>query len=174
MKDGRGGPGRGTTAGEHTCVFWLGEHRYALDAVLVREVVSVPSIVPVPATAAWLVGLANLRGVAMAVLDLVEVLEVPRDGGPPAARENTNVLVLHTGRTLAGVRIDRIEAVYPFDTARLETSAAVGEHPAVKGILTFTLHGGFSATLLDERRLAERIESLRFRKAEGEAVLPAV
>lgn len=40
----RGERARGARAGQHVCVFWLGGDRYALDAVLVREVVAVPEI----------------------------------------------------------------------------------------------------------------------------------
>src|SRR5262245_43307592 len=70
------GRGRGARAGQYVCVFWLGGDRYALDAVLVREVVAVPALLPVPMTPPWLLGLCNLRGVALAVVDLGGALDL--------------------------------------------------------------------------------------------------
>jgi hypothetical protein len=66
---------------------------------------------------------------------------------------------------LAGIRIDRVEAVYRFEEARLEPSATVDEHAAVKGLLSFEAKGGFTATLLDDVRLASRLKELRFSRA---------
>jgi len=169
-----------TRAGQYVCVFWLGGQRYALDAVLVGEVISVPSLLPVPLTPSWVLGLCNLRGVALAVVDLAQVLGLkPASGAaaeanPLAAGAGMPVLVLRSDRVAAGIRIDRIEAVYPFETARFEGAAVLEEHPAVKGILTFETRGGFVATLLDEERVAKRLRELRFKKADaGARALPA-
>jgi chemotaxis signal transduction protein len=163
--------GRGRAkAGEYVCVFWLAGSRYALDAVLVGEVILVPTLLPVPVTPLWLLGLCNLRGVALAVVDLAAVLgmkaassaPLPSAGGVP-------VLVLRTHGVSVGIRIDRIEAVYPFESAQLTPSTAIDEHPAVRGLLSFQARGGFVATLLDEQKVAERLTELKFKKAEAGA-----
>src|SRR5687768_3632061 len=70
-------------AGQYVCVFWLSGQRFAVDAVVVGEVVAVPQVMPVPATPDWLVGLCNLRGVALAVLDLGGVLQLPLAAAAP-------------------------------------------------------------------------------------------
>jgi chemotaxis signal transduction protein len=171
-RSGRSGSSRrrGTAkAGEYACVFWLSGARYALDAVLVGEVVSVPSLLPVPVTPAWLLGLCNLRGVALAVVDLAAVLGM-RTAAPAApSAGGVPVLVLRAHGVTVGIRIDRIEAVYPFDAARLTPSTAIDEHPAVKGLLGFEARGGFVATLLDEQKVAARLKELKFKKAEAGA-----
>jgi len=155
---------RGARSGQYVCVFRLGGQRYALDAVLVGEVVSVPQLLPVPQTPPWLLGLCNLRGLALAVVDLGRVLDLAGAGSEPPPSGAVPVLVLRAGTVAAGARIERIDAVYPFESARLTASAAIDEHPAVKGLLTFEARGGFVATLLDEQRLASRLSELRFRK----------
>jgi chemotaxis signal transduction protein len=126
-KDSRSGRAR---AGQNVCVFWLGGQRYALDAVLVREVVAVPSLLPVPMTPPWLLGLCNLRGVALAVVDLGGVLDLHTPAVPPGAG-GTVVLVLRPAGMLVGIRIDRVEAVYGFDAAKSEAGTGLDEHPAV-------------------------------------------
>ena len=66
---------------------------------------------------------------------------------------------------LVGLRIDRVEAVYRFDQTRLLASATVGEHVAVKGLMSFEARGGFTATLLDEEAVAARLKDLRFSRS---------
>jgi chemotaxis signal transduction protein len=153
---------RGARAGQYVCVFWLGREPYALDAVLVREVVAVPGLLPVALTPAWLLGLCNLRGVALAVVDLGGALDLPTRPAAPAGASGTVVLVLRPGDMLVGLRIDRVEAVYRFDQTRLEASATVSEHVAVKGLLWFAGRGGFTATLLDEEKVSAGLKGLRF------------
>jgi len=162
--------GRGARSGQYVCVFWLGGERYALDAVLVREVVAVPGLLPVPLTPPWLLGLCNLRGVALAVIDLGGALGLEtRAAAAPSPASGTVVLVLRPGGMLVGLRIDRVEAVYRFEQTRLEAVATVDEHPAVKGLMSFEAKGGFTATLLDEEKVAARLKDLRFNKAAGAA-----
>jgi chemotaxis signal transduction protein len=156
-------------AGQYVCVFWLGGQRYALDAVLVGEVIAVPSLLPVPVTPPWLLGLCNLRGVALAVVDLGRVLDMPAAAAAPSAGAGLPVLVLRADGVSAGIRIERIEAVYRFETAKFTASAAFEEHPAVRGLLTFEARGGFVATLLDEQAVTRRLHELRFRKSEAGA-----
>jgi purine-binding chemotaxis protein CheW len=172
---GSGGSGkgsgrtRGARAGQYICVFWLGGDRYALDAVLVHEVVAVPSLLPVPMTPAWLLGLTNLRGVALAVVDLGGALDLPTRPAAAPGSAGTVVLVLRAHGVTAGIRIDRVEAVHRFEETRLEPRATVDEHAAVKGLMSFTAKGGFTATLLDEERLAARLNELRFSNSAGAA-----
>lgn len=163
------GRGRGARAGQYVCVFWLGGDRYALDAVIVREVVAVPGLLPVPLTPPWLLGLCNLRGVALAVVDLGGALDLPTRAGAAPGVSGTAVLVLRAGGRLAGIRIDRVEAVYRFDQTRLEPTVTVDEHPAVKGVLSIQAKEGLTATLLDEAKLASRLKELRFSKTAAGA-----
>ena len=170
LGSGRGsGRKRGARSGQYVCVFWLGGDRYALDAVLVREVVAVPGLLPVPLTPPWLLGLCNLRGVALAVLDLGGALDLPTRPAAAPGVSGTAVLVLRPGGMLAGIRIDKVEAVYRFDQTRIEPAATVDEHPAVKGVLSIEAKGGLTATLLDEAKLASRLKELRFNKSAAGA-----
>jgi hypothetical protein len=57
--------------------------------------------------------------------------------------------------------VDRIEAVYTLEGARLEPAAST-EHPAVKGLLEVGA-ATTAATLLDHAELARRVSEARFR-----------
>lgn len=152
---------RRSREGLYACVFWLGGQRYALDTVCVLEAVLLTQLVPVPLSPPWLVGLTSLRGMPLPVVDLPEVLALPK---VPEAREEATekpALVLRVEGIFLSGRVDRIEAVYPFAAARLEAAASAAEHPAVRGLLEVGKAGG-PATLLDHVELSRRVNELRF------------
>jgi len=152
-------------AGEYVCTFWNAGECFALDTVLVAEVVAVARVTPVPLSPSWLLGLHNLRGTPLVIADLFQVLDLP--GGGSYAGGPMDVLVLRTAAVLVGIRIERIGAVHGYDGVVRE-SAAAPEHPAVKGLLKIASRGGQVATLLDEGHVSERLAALRLRRpAEG-------
>jgi purine-binding chemotaxis protein CheW len=151
--------GSKSRSGIHACVFWLGSQRYALDTVDVVEAITLTQLVPVPLSPPWLLGLTSLRGTPLPVVDLPAVLTLPAPGTDSAAGQP--VLVLRVDGILLGGRVDRIEAVYTFEGARL-LPADSAEHPAVRGLLEAG-NGAVPATLLDHAELARRVNELRFR-----------
>src|SRR6185295_6776910 len=62
------------------CAFWLGQQCFAISADIVSEVVSVESFTPVPLAPAAVVGLFNLRGTPVALVDLVRALTLAGTG----------------------------------------------------------------------------------------------
>ncbi len=167
----------GARAGQYLCSFWLRGRCYALDAVLVAEVVAVPKVLPVPLSPSWLLGLHNLRGTVLALVDLAAVLDLPQGESERAFGPGATVLVLRTPEVLVGARIDRVDAVQGFETTHVEPLAADG-HPYVKALVRFETRGGQVATLLDEAKVGARLRALRLRKnderdARGRAGLAA-
>jgi chemotaxis signal transduction protein len=151
--------------GIHACVFWLGGQRYALDTVDVLEAITLLQMVPVPLSPPWLLGLTSLRGTPLPIVDLPLVLGLPADAEASFANvggAGLPALVLRVEGALLGGRVDRIEAVYAFEGARLEAAASSAEHPAVRGLLDVG-RVAIPATLLDHDELARRVNELRFR-----------
>jgi purine-binding chemotaxis protein CheW len=52
--------------------FQLGQERYSIHTHLVREVLREPAATPVPGTPSFVLGIANLRGEMLAIIDLAE------------------------------------------------------------------------------------------------------
>lgn len=75
----------------------LGRDWYALPLVNVREVVPAPAVTPVPGAPAWLLGVANLRGQILPVLDTAHRLGLPSPGEP------THVAVVDSAAGAAGL-----------------------------------------------------------------------
>ena len=144
------------------CVFWLGGASYALDVAYVGEIVAGPAIMAVPKTPPGVLGMCNLRGTALAILDLCTVLDLPRGDAGAGTQKQFSVLVLRARQMTAGVKIDKAEAVYRFDRLELKASGVMKEHPAVKGLLE--LGAGNVVTLLDGEELFSRLVAMRYRK----------
>jgi chemotaxis signal transduction protein len=147
--------------GLYACAFWLGGQRYALDTVDVLEAITLTQLVPGPLSPPWLLGLTSLRGTPLPVVDLPVVLDLPvPTPAAPSGSAGRPALVLRVDGILLGGRVDRIEAVYPFEGARLEAASAA-EHPAVKGLLEVGT-ADIAATLLHHVELARRVNEARF------------
>jgi purine-binding chemotaxis protein CheW len=60
-----------TVTGEKYVIFVLDEEIYAAAAKYITEVIVLPKITPLPKTPEWFLGIANLRGNIISVIDLL-------------------------------------------------------------------------------------------------------
>ena len=86
--------------------FYLGEERFALCLDSVREIVRVPEAAAVPLTPPALLGLANLRGVVLPLLDLRRLMGLEHQDPTDASR----ALVTEVGGVV-GLVVDRVARV---------------------------------------------------------------
>ncbi len=145
------------------CVFRLAGAHYGIDVSCVGEVIIVDSVTKVPMAPAGVVGMTNLRGIALAVVDLAEVLGLPQAGERHEAGA-TPVLVLRfaSGMTV-GTRIDRVESIVAYGRDHLRLSQALAEHEAIAGILELPgANEGLLPALLDQAFLERRLGALKF------------
>ncbi len=119
--DDRGG------AGADLCqfvIFHCAEERFAAPLAQVKEIIRVPDMVRMPLSPAALLGLANLRGTVLPVLDLRHLSGLPA----VLADEASRVVVLDHGHPV-GLMVDRVANVVSVERGRLESvdqlSAAV-------------------------------------------------
>jgi chemotaxis signal transduction protein len=134
--------------------FSLSSRTYGLDVSLVREVVTVPRVVPVPRVAQPIVGVFTLRGATVALVD-GEILFGISQGGNRA-----KALIITRGhRVLCGFSIDDVLGVIPFEPAQF-TAAIPGQDPRqVAGFVTHKQMG--LLTVLDAATIINSIEQLR-------------
>lgn len=59
-----------SASGEKYVIFFLNEEIYAVSAKSITEVIVPPKITPLPKTPEWFLGIANLRGNIISVIDL--------------------------------------------------------------------------------------------------------
>lgn len=63
------------------CLFRIGEDHYAIPVETLTEIITPPKIFPVPTTPGHVLGVINLRGNIIPVVDIRPVLSLPQDRG---------------------------------------------------------------------------------------------
>ncbi len=96
-----------------TILFSLAGSRYGVEVAQVREVLEVPPVTPVPNVPGWVLGVANLRGEILSVVDLGAFLGF----GPPDWPEGARMLVVRSAEdeVTVGLVVERVEGLGRFE-----------------------------------------------------------
>jgi purine-binding chemotaxis protein CheW len=86
--------------------FALGKEEYALPLLAVREVIAMPEFTPVPFSPPHFLGIMNLRGQVISVIDLRLKL-----GVKPSGSNETAVIICDLANVCLGVVVDAIVQV---------------------------------------------------------------
>ncbi len=116
--------------------FYLGERRFGLPILFVREIIRSCEITPVPLAPRHVRGLINLRGQIVTILDLAVRLGI-RDrqdareshvvvlsAGESAAHERNGDKAGSSGEDMAGFLVDAIGDAVEADLSRMEPAPA--------------------------------------------------
>ncbi|MBI2520687.1 MAG: purine-binding chemotaxis protein CheW [Bdellovibrio sp.] len=95
-----------TTQEQRYLTFSLGAEEYAIPLLSVREVMAVPEITPMPFTPSYFLGLMNLRGQVISIIDLRHKLGIK----PVTAHEN-GVIICEMQAGHLGILVDSVNAV---------------------------------------------------------------
>lgn len=95
-------PSRPPGAHLDVVLFGLGRERYAIETRFIREVVRLADFTPVPGTPDFVLGVTNLRGVVLAVVDLRRFFNIT----PKGLTDQSRVIVLGTERVEFGILAD--------------------------------------------------------------------
>jgi purine-binding chemotaxis protein CheW len=139
------------------CVIRIGDACLAIDVALVGEVVPLERITPLPRCPAQVVGLTELRGQPLAVVDLAQLLELPAP-----AQTQRQLLVLRTDVRLAGLPIDGCEGILAAAPGEFRHATRHAEPSWVAGFQGFKARPDLLATIIDSTDLLARLSRLRF------------
>ena len=132
-------------ATRRACIVMLGGRAFAVDVADAREVVVVDATTPVPGAPASVLGVMNLRGSVLPVVEVRPLLELPVR--PVAGRPRA--LVLADGSHRAAILIERVLGLSAFDTVR----PLSGPGPAALVVGELVDEAGERAAVLDARAL---------------------
>ncbi|MDD0853785.1 chemotaxis protein CheW [Halobacteriovorax sp. GB3] len=90
--------------------FSLGEEDYAIPLLSVREVISVPETTPIPKAPAHFLGIMNLRGQVISVVDLRTKLKIK----PLENNSEESVIIVDINGMNLGIVVDSINKVLAF------------------------------------------------------------
>lgn len=84
--------------------FSLAHERYAVESAYVREVYPLQSLTRLPCTPAFVLGIVNLRGEIVSVIDLRKFFDLPQTGLP----DLNKIIVLESRNMMFGILADVI------------------------------------------------------------------
>ena len=150
-------------------IFHSAGELFAVPLAQVKEIIRVPDVVRMPLSPPALMGLANLRGTVLPVLDLRNLFGLP----PIPTDDASRVVVLDHGHPV-GLMVDRVANVVTVDRARLEPVTQI-KATIDTDLLTGMIKqedGRGIVMVLDVsksigRTFAERDDALRFADAQG-------
>lgn len=102
--------------------FNLGKDEYAIPLLSVREVIALPEITKIPQTPAYFLGITNLRGQIISILDLRNKL-----GLKTSDTKETSVIICDFGAFCLGTVVDSINRVLAPE------NGAVDNRPTAEG-----------------------------------------
>ncbi|HEX2979318.1 MAG TPA: chemotaxis protein CheW [Anaerolineaceae bacterium] len=97
-------------------IFELENESYGVDISAVESIIKMQPIVALPHTPKYVLGVTNLRGLVLPVVDLRERFGLP-------AKEETGfsrIVVVHLGETQVGMMVDDVSEVVTIHDNRIE------------------------------------------------------
>lgn len=86
--------------------FTLGEEEFAIPLLSVKEVIAVPETTPIPHTPPHFLGIMNLRGQVISIIDLRKKFSMTAKN-----TEETSVIILDLKTQFLGVVVDSVNSV---------------------------------------------------------------
>jgi purine-binding chemotaxis protein CheW len=91
-------------------IFVIGDLRYAVEMGHIDEVVRNPSITPIPGLPNWVLGVTNLHGDIVSVVNLARFLDIETS----AHRKDVSMVVARAADQRIGLVVDDTEVIYTF------------------------------------------------------------
>ncbi len=138
-----------TEAGDDTIEvveFVLAYEKYAVETRHVREVYPLENLTPLPCTPAFVLGIVNVRGEILSVIDLKKFFELPEKG----LTDLNKVIVLKSENMLFGILADSVVGAKRVRVADIQPSL-----PTLTGVREAYLKGVTSerTVILDAEKL---------------------
>ena len=139
--------------------FNLANERYGIESRYVREVDAMKDLTPVPCTPLFVLGVVNIRGQILSVIDLKRLFDLPEKG----LTELDRIIVVRDGAMEFGIHADSVLGVRRIEPKELQRSIA-----ALSSIREELLMGvtGDRLIVLDAGRLLASKELVVHEKVE--------
>lgn len=134
-----------TRTDQQTVVFELGEEQFGVDIFRVNEIIRLPEVTQIPKTDPNLMGLVNLRGENIPVIDLKGRLGLA--GGETTDRARIIVIEGETGHT--GILVDQVQEVITLKGDQIERAPSIAADPSNDFIVGVARHNDSLISLLD-------------------------
>ncbi|WP_207062452.1 chemotaxis protein CheW [Motiliproteus sp. SC1-56] len=110
--------------------FRLAEETYGINVMQVQEVLRYTEVAPVPGAPAYVLGIINLRG------NVVTVIDTRQRFGLPATEvtDHSRIVVIEVGGQVVGILVDAVSEVVYLNQSEIEQAPNVGTEESAKFI----------------------------------------
>lgn len=129
--------------------FRLEEEKYGVNVMLVREVLKNTELAPVPGSPPFVLGIINLRGNVVTVVDTRKRFGLP----PREPDEATRIVVIEMDEQVIGMMVDSVAEVVTLGESEIEYAPNVGNDDSAKYIQGVSNHGEELLILIDMDKL---------------------
>jgi purine-binding chemotaxis protein CheW len=129
--------------------FYLADEKYGVPVAQVREVLRYTEITPVPGAPDYVLGIINLRGNVVTVLDTRKRFALP----PVEVDDSTRVVIIEVEEQVVGILVDQVSEVMRLNTGEIETAPNVGNDESSKYIQGVASRDGNLLILVDLHKL---------------------
>lgn len=132
------------------CVtFRLDNEIYGINVMQVQEVLRVTEIAPVPGAPHYVLGIINLRGNVVTVIDTRERLGLEAK----EVDESTRIVIIEADKMVVGILVDAVAEVVDLRTSEIESAPSVGNDESSKYIQGVASRDGELLILVDLNKL---------------------
>ncbi len=110
--------------------FHLAGETYGVNVMQVQEVLRYTEIAPVPGAPNYVIGIINLRGNVVTVIDTRNRFGLP----PGDIADNTRIVIIEAEKNVVGILVDSVAEVVYLRLSEIETAPNVGNDESAKFI----------------------------------------
>ncbi|ANQ22253.1 chemotaxis protein CheW [Vibrio natriegens] len=129
--------------------FQLEEETYGINVMQVREVLRYTEIAPVPGAPDYVLGIINLRGNVVTVIDTRSRFGLIEG----EVTDNTRIIVIESERQVIGILVDSVAEVVYLRSSEIDTTPSVGTDESAKFIQGVSNREGKLLILVDLNKL---------------------
>ena len=129
--------------------FQLEEETYGINVMQVREVLRYTEIAPVPGAPDYVLGIINLRGNVVTVIDTRSRFGLMEG----EVTDNTRIIVIESERQVIGILVDSVAEVVYLRSSEIDKTPSVGTDESAKFIQGVSNRDGKLLILVDLNKL---------------------
>ncbi len=129
--------------------FRLENETYGINVMQVQEVLRYTDIAPVPGAPGYVLGIINLRGNVVTVIDTRSRFGLP----PSEVTENSRIVIIEAEKQVIGIMVDSVAEVVYLRSSEIESAPNVGTEESAKFIQGVCNRGEELLILVDLNKL---------------------
>ncbi|CBL45071.1 CheW-like protein [gamma proteobacterium HdN1] len=129
--------------------FKLAGETYGINVMQVQEVLRYTEIAPVPGASYYVLGIINLRGRVVTVMDTRSRFGLPQG----EITDNSRIVIIETGSHVVGILVDAVAEVVYLRQSEIDATPNIGNDESSKFIQGVCNKGGELIILVDLDKL---------------------